>query len=60
MTKAARLFSKIIIGKIKPEAHFFRKLLSLNLVPNATMSSKAVRNSKGTKKFLKNVKISET
>lgn len=42
MTKAAHLFSKIIIGKIKLKAHFFRKLFSLNLAPNAKMSSKAL------------------
>lgn len=42
MTGAARLFSKIVIGKIKPKGHFFRKLFSLNLVPSATMSSKAL------------------
>lgn len=42
MTKASLFFSKIIIGKINPKAHFLRKLFSLNLVPNATMSSKAL------------------
>lgn len=53
MTKAAYLFSGIIIGKIKPKAHFFRKLFSLNLVPNATMSSKALcQEQLGNQKFL--------